>query len=98
MTDAELDRINAERRRRGLPPLTRSQATNAVISSPKRNDDGFNSSDFLIDCMVHLSPSASGPSPSYSPPDPSPSHDSCSSYDSGGSSGGGDGGGGGGGE
>ena len=96
MTDAELDRINAERRRNGLPPLTRSQATNAVISSPRRNDDSFNSTDFLIGhhMLYPSSPSAPEPSPRCTAPEPSASHDSGSSYDSGGSSGGSDGGGG----
>lgn len=109
MTDAELERINVERRKRGLPPLTRLQATTAAVHAPDRTDSGFNFTDFLIGyttgipmpstggivgSMLHPTPSRDDtPASSYSAPDPSPSP----SYDSSPSySGGSDGGGGGG--
>lgn len=100
MTDAELDRINTERRRKGLPPLSRLQATSAVVASPQRYDDGFSTTDFLIGYTTGIPlPSTGGivgsmlHQSSPSAPDPSPSQDSGPSYDSGGSPGGGDGGG-----
>lgn len=113
MTDAELERINRERRRRGLQTLTRQQATSAVMSAPTRYADGFNSSDFLISYItgINMSGSTEGMlgammhpsesrSESYSSPapEPTPSYDSSPSYDSGGGSGGGDSGTSGGGE
>ena len=48
MTDYELEKINEERMRKGLPPLTRTQAATAVVSAPDRTSPGFNSFDFLI--------------------------------------------------
>jgi hypothetical protein len=48
MTDYELAKINEERMRKGLPPLTRTQAATLVVSAPDRTSPGFNSFDFLI--------------------------------------------------
>jgi hypothetical protein len=87
MTNYDLEKINAERRRRGKTLLSRAQAQTAVNSQSASSDPGFDLNSFLIG--MYLS-SASQPS------EPSSSHESSSSSDSSSSSS--DGGGGGGGE
>lgn len=88
MSQYDLDKVNAERRRKGLPALTRSQAAAAA----SRYDSGIDMTPILVALMISSSMQLS-----YSAPDPSPSpsYDSGSSY-SGGFDGGGsfDGGGG----
>lgn len=93
VTQYDLDKINEERRRRGLPPLSRSQADTAVSS---RSDDSMDMNHFLIGYMTGIPlPSMGGilgaaahpsdytPSQSYdSSPDSSPSSSSDSSSSS----------------
>lgn len=86
----DLNKINAERRRRGLPPLTMSQASSAASQAPA----GTDITPYLVMLMLLASqPSSTSPSytpdtPAYTapPPDPAPSpaqsHDSGSSYSS----------------
>lgn len=103
MDDYDLEKINAERRRKGLPPLSRSQADSAVAS--RSDDGGFDATHFLIGYMtgipmpsaagiigavMHPSPSQADCSPAYSAPD-TPSFSSPGSCDSSYSSGGGSG-------
>ena len=53
MTEAELQRINEERRRRGLPPLSMSQARNAI--EERRASAGTDdTADFLIGFMTGI--------------------------------------------
>ena len=80
-----LDKINAERRRKGLPALTRQQAETAVSNHPASRDDGFDSMGFLIGLTtgIPIGPGGisgeaiigaalhSAETPSYSDPTPS---------------------------
>src|SRR4051812_40791201 len=61
MTDFELEKINAERRRKGFPPLSRSQAQSAVSAHPSRSDSGFNRENYLIGYTCVRIPSAATP-------------------------------------
>jgi uncharacterized membrane protein YgcG len=93
MTDYELEKINAERRRKGLLPLNRSQANSALNSHPSNSDPSFDMTHFLIGyvgipmpsaaCIIgavtHPSPAHCDPSLSYSAPHPSPSYSSSDS-------------------
>jgi hypothetical protein len=92
MTDDELDKVNEARRRKGLPPLSRSQASSAAASAPNRHDAEFDINWFLINLVMSTDEPktnpTSDPSPGYSPPDISSSStsDSGSSVPSGSSS------------
>lgn len=83
MTDYELQKVNAERRRRGLPPLTRTQAESAVRSqSSSSSDPGFDMTHFLISYSTGIPmPSSAGLlGAAMHPQPPSPSYDSSPSY------------------
>src|SRR6202012_1999700 len=86
MTDYELEKINAERRLRRLPMLTRQQATSVLVSHPQRSDNGFDSFGFLIgyETGVGYSPEAMLGSMFHHTQDlpPSPSNDTSFSYGS----------------
>jgi hypothetical protein len=84
MKDHELDQINAERRRRGLPRLSRVEAVRAV-ESRRADDGGFDMMHFLIGYGTGLPmPSGAGimgamlhqsSTPAYSAtPSPEPSY------------------------
>lgn len=99
VTDRELEKINIMRKRRGLSPLTRSQAIAAVASAPSRDDDGFDEIGFLMGIAtgIPISPShgiSAGSiagamlhsEPARSEPEPEPSYSEPASHDSGSSS------------
>jgi hypothetical protein len=52
MTDDELDKINEQRQRKRLPPLSKSQASNAVASAPNRHEAEFDINWFLINLVM----------------------------------------------
>jgi hypothetical protein len=101
----DLERINAERRRRRKAPLTLAEAKTALANTPRARDDGFDTLGFLFafETGVPFSPSHgfstgallgaamhSEPSPAASSSYDSGSSDSSSSSSDGGGSGGGD--------
>lgn len=58
MTDRDLEKINAERKRKGLPSLTKAQATEAI--SKRQPDDGFDTLGFLISYTTGIPMPSSG--------------------------------------
>jgi len=93
MTNIDLDTVNHERRRKGLPPLNSDQARKAVQEHTPSSDSGFDTTGFLIGYMTGIPmPSAGGimgaalHHSSFTPPSDSYSSGSDSSWDSGSSS------------
>jgi hypothetical protein len=63
MNDTEFEKINEARRRKGLPPLTKSQASTAVATAPNRYDAEFDINWLLINLAIRSASDTDKPSP-----------------------------------